>query len=168
MRNIKHNYLADGKLCSEVEKAIRGLTGNRHFQVFAAYSCLEVENLSTKERAYGHWGENWTTMQQLGEQDFVHDVLWDINADVKKAIARNLREINVVLVCRSGKHRSVAICRMVRECLVHSGHNIGTVEHLSEPWWGNMCTTCDDCGVRADGKRKPTLEKVIRAWDVIY
>jgi len=54
-------------------------------------------------------------------------------------------DLVITAVCRSGRHRSVALCEILAQHLRNTGSYSVTVCHAERTKWGSLCTSCSDC-----------------------
>ena len=121
-----------------------------------------------------HIGEHFQNLCITLEENhdkFIDD-LWYIKHDLVKVLherrqERNPSEINIAFMCGHGRHRSVAVCRLVLEVLKRVGYNVDGPYYLSqESWKPSQCTKCVFCDPRY--KHKPQLyDEAVKKWHSI-
>ena len=121
----------DGELRDAAEFSIRKYTRYANLHVDYAYSCLGEQDLNGKHYLAKHWGENYEIMNRIVTTDSCKKVLMHAKQDVNAARAKRTPEINMVLMCRNGRHRSIAISRILRACLDHAECKNGKNVNLS-------------------------------------
>ena len=72
-------------------------------------------------------------------------------------------EAGLGFVCKSGTHRSVAMARMVLECLIKDGFQVSGPRHLSKGTWvaRNRCSDCHMCDL--NNRNKPFFFDLVHA-----
>ena len=165
MMDLQYYYIGDGELRDAAEFSIRKYTRYENLHVDYAYSCLGEQDLNGKHYLAKHWGENYEIMNGIVTTDCCKKVLRHAKQDVNAARAKRTPEINMVLMCRSGRHRSIAISRILRACLDHAECKNGKNVNLSEGYWEGLCTTCDSCNNGAERRRKWAIDYAITFWE---
>ena len=109
-----------------------------------------------------HIGTHWKI--QLG-------IVWNhqfVNTlrTIKDAVIRCMgqRHVTLALLCKSGRHRSVAVCELLRSCLMAEGFYVNVAHHSAtfRAGWGNLCRgTCRDCVWSQDHAAMHNLASVI-------
>ena len=98
----------------------------------------------------------------------VHQKLFDIElARIKAAFfAKRLPSdatLNIVALCRSGKHRSVAFLRILKWIFTHEGCAIESCHTTLDKWPRSNCTECANCSICAESKVWLKSD-VLRRW----
>lgn len=101
---------------------------------------------------------------------WIQEAMQKISAEKEKAIASgNVFSLSVVVFCKSGKHRSVAACIVLRHILCMGGVypflRIQDPIDLSCREWGPNCCrgVCPEC-LSMDGGREAALNYAYRKW----
>ena len=131
-------------------------------QVDYVCNCTNVGDVKSKRLLY-HWGGNTNTMGNMIQTHFAVSCLEDLHEDLAGLSAGPGKKISILMLCRSGKHRSVAAAAMVRYCLRDTQRFkvVGT-NHLSQHRWPRkFCTTCVDC--RNDAPDRATVKADVAA-----
>jgi predicted alpha/beta-fold hydrolase len=79
--------------------------------------------------------------------------------------AAQARPLCVVLYCRSGRHRSVAMATGLQRVFAQRGYNV-SVRHFESPHWAFKCGysshTCASCSAE---QREEPLQRFSQAWE---
>ena len=94
-----------------------------------------------------HIGENYYNLRSAVEQDFFAKQLQKMNGYLMRMPRTDDDEpVNIVSICRQGRHRSVAESRLFAEVFREIGFEVLGPWHLSEDtWWSGQCSTCYHC-----------------------
>ena len=117
-------------------------------KLFSAYNCCAVDN--PDEKLIGHWGENYFTLKNMVESSLCADILRRVKNSLSD-LESLPSELNILFVCRSGKHRSLAMAKLTFFALLAQGFNVGSPIHLAASSWQKLCCTCYHCGERSAG-----------------
>ena len=164
MKDPKSYRGNDGALREDVEKHIRKHTPWKHVRVDYAYACLDDQDLDEKDALAGHWGEHWKFMDRIATTDGCKRLLRHAKQDVHDARIHRKREISMVIICRSGRHHSVGIARLLRDILYNAEGGIGKCENLSRGHWDGLCTTCSNCNADAARDRRRASDFAMDFW----
>ena len=110
-----------------------------------------------------HIGEHIANLECLGQE-----VFWNAIRRLRAALdacAGNREDMNVIAVCRQGRHRSVASSKGLAEVAARkTPHNIKGPYHLSRgTWHKRLCYRCTGCSAMADKKNK-MFDKFAAWW----
>ena len=129
-------------------RAVNVALAQKHngLQVDYVYNCTNVGDVKSN-RLLHHWGENTNTMRNLIQTQWAVNCLEFLHDDLRDLSAGPGKKIGILMLCRSGRHRSVAAAAMVRYCLRETTRfDEARTMHLStNRWHRNFCTTCEDC-----------------------
>ena len=86
-----------------------------------------------------------------------------LQRQVMEAVSSGARRLLIVMVCKSGRHRSVALMEFFRYCLHHTGLQVQGKFNCSEGrYWQNTCGgRCLSCCWHNDQRDKPARIKEI-------
>ena len=90
---------------------------------------------------------------------------------VKEALVRAERSrpkvIKLALVCKRGRHRSVATSSVVKYIMGRIGYTDVTVIHHGD--WSNLCSSCGDCtsGAGAIKRKQVAYRKAFDLWECL-
>ena len=145
-------------------RAVNVALAQKHngLQVDYVYNCTNVGDVKSK-RLLHHWGENTNTMRNLIQTQFAVSCLEFLHDDLRDLSAGPGKKIGILMLCRSGKHRSVAAAAMVRSCLrcTRRFDEMRTVHLSANRWPRQFCTTCVDC--RKDAPDRDDVQDDIAA-----
>ena len=119
-----------------------------------AYSFHEVlictsppnDEVAKDARYPGHWGENSENMVGMLGTRTLRKNIERVKQVVEKAKREGQGEVNVLFLCRMGRHRSVSTSRLVSYALQGNGYNHARTEHIvSEGWLDFLCRHCECC-----------------------
>ena len=86
-------------------------------------------------------------MRQILAWEELDEVLQTIRADLQCAQLRRVSVYNIAFLCKSGRHRSVAIAKYMALLVEALGLKLGDHRHLSRnKWRRDFCTRCPACG----------------------
>ena len=128
-------------------------------QMTFAFSAIKLFDPDT----YPCIGENVRLMWQMVRHPKPGAILKEIKNLMIPSMRAN-RAIRLLTFCKSGKHRSVALARMLYWIFDLLGVSVGQPVHLAKSSWpqGICPGTCDDC---VDGGHKDSLKaEVWRMW----
>ena len=129
-------------------RAVNVALAQKHngLQVDYVYNCTNVGDVKSN-RLLHHWGENTNTMRNLIQTQWAVNCLEFLQNDLRDLCDGPGKKIGILMLCRSGRHRSVAAAAMVRYCLRDTTRfDEARTMHLStHRWHKNFCTTCEDC-----------------------
>ena len=148
----------------ELLHAVNVALAKKHngLQVDYVYNCTEIGDVKS-QRLLGCWGENTNTLRSMIQTKFARNCMEFLHDDLRYLSEGEGKQIGILMLCRSGKHRSVAAAAMFRSCLrcTRRFDEIRTV-HLSENRWPrHFCTTCVDC--RKDAPDRDDVQDDIAA-----
>ena len=118
------------------------------------YTTLTVINRELS----GCWGERVQILQEWLQNEKCTTHLTMLKKKFEAIGNEAPRSYHIVLLCRSGRHRSIAQARITSWCLKSIGLTVADVQHLHKHDWGNLCTDCDSCG----SNRSVALKAAIR------
>ena len=129
-------------------------------QITHVYDCCSgSDNVPRKDRKYNHWGGNTYTAEKWSQTSSWRGVLQELEYDLAKLSASDTwnpsRPINMLFLCKSGRHRSVASA-MFAAWILHTTRRfkVGEWEHLcSRHWRHDFCTTCSECAGWTDERQ---------------
>ena len=102
-----------------------------------------------------HIGENYDNLKHFAQQPHFKSQLSKIIARIERLKAEPHFEMNIVSICRQGRHRSVGEARLFAEVFRCRGFVVRGPRHLSRAdWWVKQCDRCDMCDVRCTRKLK--------------
>ena len=118
-----------------------------------------------------HYDNLWATVVENRHKfrddlaSIKHDLWNEVNARIHEL---HPSTINIVFMCRHGKHRSVALCRIVLEVLKRLGYtNVHGPQYLSRgSWRRDQCMHCASCDPNAWGKEY-LYEQALEQWNYI-
>ena len=129
-------------------RAVNVACAKKHngLQVDYVYNCTNVGDVKSK-RLIAHWGENTNTMRGIIQTQFATKCMGTLHDDLAELSGGPGKKISILMLCRSGKHRSVAAAAMVRYCLSGTRrlHQMRTIHLSGEFWPKRFCTHCRDC-----------------------
>ncbi len=129
-------------------------------------NCLALKNFHPKAKRK-HIGEHATIMEEVRANPRFQELLNEAYTMVKAA-KEGAGHINLCLYCHRGRVRSVAVARLIVECLRAVGENPEEPIHLSASGWGDrVCRGgCDSCrsGRNVDPDKRTTIQSAIRSW----
>ena len=129
-------------------RAVNVALAQKHngLQVDYVYNCTEVGDVKSK-RLLHHWGENTNTMRSMIQTKFARNCMEFLHDDLRYLSEGEGKQIGILMLCRSGKHRSVAAAAMFRSCLrcTRRFDEMRTVHLSANRWPRQFCTTCVDC-----------------------
>ena len=142
-------------------------TGHNYFfhEVLICTSSPRVE--LPRDKFPEHWGEYSANMVGiLGTTTFVKN-LRRVKQVVEEARRAGQRVVNILCLCRKGRHRSVSTARLVAYALEGKGYNLKCTEHICAVSWGNfLCRSCDSC--RSTCSLKVAIyEGANQIWDAL-
>ena len=149
-------------------KNMRTLQRDAEYRVWkyneTAYSFHEVlictsppnDEVAKDARYPGHWGENSENMVGiLGARTFRKNIE-RVKQVVEKAKREGQGEVNVLFLCRMGRHRSVSTSRLISYALQVNGFNHVKTEHLvCNNWPKRLCRDCPRC--KSTCELKPSI-----------
>ena len=101
------------------------------FHLSYVYLCTTQEN-PTPELA-GHWGENVEIMNGVLRDSMTPKIFAETAGDLAKASTGDM--INILFLCNSGRHRSIAMSKFVEYILQREGIPGRPVVHVSKGRW---------------------------------
>ena len=98
----------------------------------------------------GHWGEHCDIMKFVVKRTNFKSHLAHFKRLIfatckKRTHEGHDKEVRCLVLCRSGRHRSVSFAAFARWCLEYEGFTVDCV-HVNCRQWGKLCTTCIGCG----------------------
>jgi hypothetical protein len=95
----------------------------------------------------GHLGCHPDNMDTIVNSAAFRKHFPDLQRQVMEAVCSGAKQILVVMVCKSGRHRSVALCEFFHYCLYYTGFNVRAKYNCSEGYhWRNTCGgKCASC-----------------------
>ena len=110
-----------------------------------------------------HIGEHIANLECLDQETF-RKAIRLVRAALD-ACAANREDMNVIVVCRQGRHRSVAASKALAEVAARTTpHDILGPFHLSRgTWHKRLCYTCTGCSMFAEEK-KEIFDKFATWW----
>ena len=113
------------------------------------YHVMDQSNPGSDNELKKHWGENARIMLNMVELEG-NAAAFEMAFRRLKAWLKNLcedrgrRKIVIAIVCRSGRHRSVCLAKLLRWALQTEGFSSGAI-HMNSDEWQHLCTDCSDC-----------------------
>ena len=120
------------------------------------------------EKLKGHWGEHVDNLTR-----YVNSKQWEwICNFLKNELARHdcyeSGDFNVLFVCRSGRHRSLAAAKLFTFVALYLGIPINFVEHVSQDHWPrHFCATCDGCLLKEPRKKIEIRKRALETWHAV-
>ena len=163
------DYKNNGEVLAAVNARLRVTTTAREMAPLMdfVFDCTTAQNVRRQDRMYKHWGEHLKTLEQWIDSDECGGIINDLNGALnRRTLAGDRSPVSIMLMCRSGKHRSVAMAKCMKWCLSRCVEwKWGGVVHLAKNTWPkNFCTSCTECGSQAEERRQPLKEKVLDMW----
>ena len=92
------------------------------------------------------WGENANILDEFLGSQACFDALRILKRNLVHDPDTQAEELHFAFMCRSGRHRSVAMTCIVRWILEDLGYRVTETTHVNRDQWGTLCTSCDeDC-----------------------
>ena len=110
-----------------------------------------------------HIGEHYENLltAMVGNPDKFREDLTYIKRELQKGFIARISEkdptdINIGFMCENGRHRSVAMCRLVLEVLTRQGFTrVNGPVHLDRAsWTTHQCTDCELCDPQYSRKQQ--------------
>ena len=94
-------------------RAVNVALAQKHngLQVDYVYNCTNVGDVKSK-RLLGHWGGNTNTIRNAVRTKFAISCMEFLHNDLRLLSDGPGKKIGILMLCRSGKHRSVAAAAM--------------------------------------------------------
>ena len=93
----------------------------------------------------GCWGENAKILRQFLESKACHDALGIMKDNLVLDPDTHAKELHLAFMCKSGRHRSVAMTRIAGWILKDLGYTVTETKHVNRDKWHNLCTRCFHC-----------------------
>ena len=116
-----------------------------------------------------HCGENEELLTSFAtkpkHKQLLRQHLQSIKASVTEIVRGTNPSISIVCVCRSGRHRSVAVSRILLWIFEQLGYSVpAAATHLNKKAWGrHLCHTCRAC-TTLTSKKRAALEAAFEMW----
>ena len=151
-------------LRSAAESAMqRRLRVAEDFHLSYVYLCTHGN--PTPELA-GHWGENIEIVKGVLQSSMPPRIFAEMAGDLAKASTGDM--INILFLCNSGRHRSIAMSKFVEYILQREGIPSRPVVHVSRCRWPeNVCTSCQMCGAFSEPERRQLQAKAFEMWSEV-
>ena len=157
-------YRGDG-LRAAAEKGMQQKLGvAEDFHLSYVYLCTTEE--SKTKQLCGHWGEHIEIMEGVLQMSITPRIFADMKGDLAKTSTRD--EFNILFLCNTGRHKSIAMSKFV-ECILQCEGILGRpVVHVSKSDWSkNFCTRCNDCGEFSDPERRQLQYEAFEMWNEV-
>jgi RNase adaptor protein for sRNA GlmZ degradation len=152
--------IADFKLATEraIKESLiaQGFVKANVFNLDSAIHCINLGDPAKQDKLKGCWGENATTLQAFLKNEKSRDILIAHLQRLKnqamawtKTKPAGDDKFRAALMCSKGRHRCVALALFARWCLEDSKFELAHTVHVNSDGWGNLCTTCQQCGAGA-------------------
>ena len=89
------------------------------------------------------WGENANILDEFLGSQACFDALRILKRNLVHDPDTQAEELHFAFMCRSGRHRSVAMTCIVRWILEDLGYRVTETTHVNRDQWGDLCTRCD-------------------------
>jgi hypothetical protein len=112
-------------------------------------NCLPFDDPGDKKGASRHCGYNPGIMQFLAQNDAAKLTLGRLRSDLERLRLEEHRDIYVVFICRSGKHRSVGMCALLEMMVARD--DLYEVFHrclMTDLPSACACRVCPECDFR--------------------
>ena len=151
----------------ELEHAIQVKT---QLNVKLDFTCklLDMRDPGGDKSLRGHWGENANIMRAMIQNKVTLPKfkrhLARLKDNIEEFVHKYPRQkcLNIALVCRSGRHRSVCVAAYLKYCLLFEKFDCETI-HINQDGWNHLCTTCRQCGACPETK-DGLYEDVLKMW----
>ena len=151
------------ELRSKAEHGMQREFGNENFHLSYVYDCTIFKNpISWLKR---HWGEHIGIMEGVLGMPETESVFADVAGDLAKVPCG--QSINILFLCNTGRHRSIAMAKFFEYILQKEGILGHRVEHI---WPGSdvdFCTRCSECGEWSDPERRQLQYAAFKMWEKI-
>ena len=119
----------------------------------------------------GHLGIHYKNIKGI----LMHWMLDSVLTPMAQAIAHAMRTgsndpVNIVCVCRSGHHRSVAVARLMYQVVKNDARlRLGRLLDMTDGHWSHGCGNCVECTwSRQSVARKEALEHGLKVWHGLF
>ena len=152
-------------LRSAAESAMQRKLGvAEDFHLSYVYLCTTEE--SKTKQLCGHWGEHIEIMEGVLQMSITPRIFADMKGDLAKTSTRD--EFNILFLCNTGRHKSIAMSKFVECILQYEGILGEPVVHVSESDWSqDFCTWCKKCGEFSDPERRQLQYSAFVMWNEV-
>ena len=147
--------------------------GNKHNLDKLNTVVVNVENLAhpPEEICADHCGLNgdiWETVVTLSPEEL--ERIWgEVARKINNFIDEDEEEVNVVLQCKWGKHRSVAAAEISQYMVLHDERGQALTEHLAKPNWGKRKCGRQWCKCHGmNAQKHQVLREALPIWKKIW
>ena len=130
---------------------------------------IDASQFNRRKAATWHCGEHARILQLLVEDERFPQFLIEVKKVILEALdAAEESNINVMVCCPKGKHRSLAADRCFIECMKADGFYVPEPVHLSKSKWQiGLCDFCKKCETRAHywhPAKQEAIEYAVALW----
>ena len=153
--DLPSSYAAD-EFTPATEASIKRkleIPSGTNFTLNIAFDCTDLGDPAHDKTLRNHFGGNALIMQHALKDARARKRV----AEKLKSLKRHIKHwasvskhqaaprLNVAMMCRSGRHRSVCMAFFLEWCLTDSGFNVFPIVHVNKGTWGNLCSSCPPC-----------------------
>ena len=133
-----------------MEDSLGRALGEDDFHLDFLFNVCNINDPEHDTELRDHWGEHCLTMNGILRSPNLDDLIREVKRYVKPtaALFNSGRRVSVAFLCRSGKHRSVALAKFFRRQWRRDRLGNSQVVHVSELlgyWPNDFCTSCNYC-----------------------
>ena len=165
MRITDPRWCPGDELRSKAEDVMRRKLKNENFHLSYVYDCTIFKNQTSWLKR--HWGEHIGIMEGVLGMPETESVFADVAGDLAKVPCG--QSINILFLCNTGRHRSIAMAKFFEYILLKEGILGRPVKHVSEDRfvYEGLCTTCPKCGEFSEPERRQLQFKAFELWEEI-
>ena len=163
VKHAGHSYGFDLKVKEHHCKLLESFKMNYDF--VAAFQDNEIifvdtrrfDDAASNKDLRGHLGCHPDNMETIVNSATFRRFFPVLQRQVIEAVCSGAQQLLIVMVCKSGRHRSVALMEFFHYCLCHTGLNVRAKYHCSEGrHWQKTCGgACASCCWHKDQHNKP-------------
>ena len=170
-KGLRHFDVTDDDSIDAATQGVANEIGHEvNFDIVMAVHGMTEDPQQDRELR-GHWGENAHIMKFILQHENFNGFLEEFKKTVfaaskKRTRGGHDREVRCLVLCKSGRHRSVSFAAFARWCLEYEGFAVNSI-HVNRRQWGHhLCTTCTACATHTMLKER-LRNKCIDIWKSI-
>ena len=156
----------------KAQAVLRRTVNQPDFELAYVYDCTSQSDADHDKSQRNHWGENVDIMKRVLESSITLKIIEDMKIDLDPRNLKPNSQINILFLCTSGRHRSLATAKFARYFCRAEGFHVKEPEHLSKRFWRvDFCcwdaafkTSCFKCGPGAEHLRAKLREQFLEMY----